>query len=64
MKLTAKQVGFLEGWRNTFMYDNRRLSKSPFSLLQNKRKVANNERIEMINMILREGTDTSIPVKK
>lgn len=56
MKLTAKEIGFLETWKKKLEYDTKR--RSTVSKWNIKRKSVNNERITMINKVIDGCRDT------
>lgn len=58
MQLTAREIELLLVWKRRLKYDSIRLSKSTVKSKVNiRRKAVNNERIKMIDKIVKEVND-------
>ena len=53
MNLTDREKYLLAAWKRQLEFDNRRLSKGMLSALLIKRKSLNNERIELIEKLIK-----------
>jgi len=57
MKLTAREIELLNKWRRTCVYDSQRSVHMALTKFKIKRNALNNERINLIDKILKEVDD-------